>query len=92
MFQWLVQHQHAKIVAISDLKQEKVEANSIHIKNVQPEGADMYFGNQEEWKKLVKRDDIDLLIIATPWEWHAKMYIWYGKGKHVACEVPKPTR
>ena len=89
MFQWLIQHKHAKVVAISDLKQEKVEKLNTHLKNVQPEGADMYFGDQEEWKKLAKRDDIDLLIIATPWEWHAKMCI-YGmeNGKHVACEVP----
>ena len=84
MFQWLIQHQHAKIVAISDLKQEKVEKLNTHLKNVQPEGADMYFGNQEEWKKLVKRDDIDLLIIATPWEWHAKMCI-YGMEKRKTC-------
>ena len=83
MFQWLIQHKHAKVVAISDLKQEKVEKLNTHLKNVQPEGADMYFGDQEVFKSsIAKRDDIDLFfIIATPWEWHAKMCIWYGKRK-----------
>jgi predicted dehydrogenase len=40
-------------------------------------------------EKSCERDDIDLLIIATPWEWHTPMAL-YGmeKGKHVACEVP----
>lgn len=83
MFQWLIQHKHAKVVAISDLKQEKVEKFNTHLKNVQPEGADIYFGDQEERRKLAKRDDMDLLMIATPWEWHAKMCIYVWKTENM---------
>jgi predicted dehydrogenase len=37
----------------------------------------------------VKRDDIDLVVIATPWEWHVPMALAAMKqGKHVATEVP----
>ena len=89
MFNWLIQNNHAEIIAISDLQQKKVEKLNNHLKKVQPEGAELYFGNESEWKKVAERDDIDLLVIATPWEWHTPMSV-YGMehGKHVACEVP----
>ena len=40
-------------------------------------------------EKIADRDDIDLLIITTPWEMHTEMCL-YGmeKVKHVASEVP----
>lgn len=89
MFDWLIQNNFAEIIAISDLRQEKVEKLNTRLKNVQPKGADLYYGNETEWQKVAERDDVDLLIIATPWEWHTPMAI-YGmeNGKHVACEVP----
>lgn len=89
MFDWLNQNNHSEIIAISDLKQDKVEKLNEHLKTVQPKGADLYFGNANEWKKVAERDDIDLLIIATPWELHTPMAL-YGmeQGKHVASEVP----
>lgn len=89
MFDWLIQNNHAEIVAISDLQPKKVEKLNEHLKKVQPKGADLYSGNENEWKKVAERDDIDLLIIATPWEMHTPMCL-YGmeNGKHVACEVP----
>ncbi|MDG1195138.1 MAG: Gfo/Idh/MocA family oxidoreductase [Polaribacter sp.] len=89
MFDWLVRNNNATIVAISDLKKEKVEILNSHLKKTHNTNADMYYGNPNEWKKVADRDDIDLLIIATPWEMHTPMAL-YGmeKGKHVASEVP----
>jgi predicted dehydrogenase len=38
---------------------------------------------------LLKREDIDLVVIATPWIWHVPMAVAGMKqGKHVAIEVP----
>jgi hypothetical protein len=89
MFEYLIKHNHAEIVALSDLKEEKLQKNNTYLKTIQDTDAQLYFGNENEWKKMVDRDDIDLLIIATPWEYHTEMAL-YGmeKGKHVACEVP----
>ncbi|MAD96746.1 MAG: acetylgalactosaminidase [Flavobacteriaceae bacterium] len=89
MFDWLIKNNHAKVVAISDLKKEKTDKLNKHLKKTHNYTADAYFGNPDEWKKLADRDDIDLLIICTPWEWHTPMAL-YGmeKGKHVASEVP----
>jgi hypothetical protein len=89
MFDYLVKNNYAEIVALSDLKEDKVKKNNDYLTEIQGKGADLYFGNESEWKKLVERDDIDLLIIATPWNYHTEMSV-YGmeKGKHVACEQP----
>ena len=89
MFDWLVKHNHAKIVAVSDLRKEKTDILNQHLQKTHNYTADAYYGNENEWKKLAERDDIDLLIICTPWKWHTPMAL-YGmeKGKHVASEVP----
>ena len=50
---------------------------------------DVYTGNENEWKKLCERNDIDLVYIATPWHLHAPMAVYaMNHGKHVAVEVP----
>ncbi len=89
MFEWLIREQHAEIVALSDLKEDKVLKNNEYLKSIQTQEADLYFGEEDTWKKVAEREDIDLLVIATPWEHHTPMCL-YGMehGKHVACEVP----
>ena len=48
-----------------------------------------YNSSQEDWKNLAKRDDIDLVVIATPWRLHTPMSLFcMENNKHVACEVP----
>ena len=92
MFDWLVKNNNATIVAISDLKKEKTDKLNAHLQKTHGKTAEAYFGNPDEWKKVADRDDIDLLIIATPWQMHTPMAL-YGmeKGKHVASEVPIGT-
>src|SRR6476660_790468 len=34
-----------------------------------------YINGPTDYKNLLKRDDIDAVIIASPWEWHAPMGI-----------------
>lgn len=89
MFEYLIKNNHAEVVALSDLKEDKLNRNNDYLKTIQASGADLYFGNENEWKKVAERDDIDLLIIATPWNYHTEMSV-YGmeQGKHVACEQP----
>ncbi|WPQ66441.1 Gfo/Idh/MocA family oxidoreductase [Chitinophaga sancti] len=47
-----------------------------------------YSDGPEDFRKMLKRDDIDAVIIATPWEWHTKQAIAAMKaGKIPAVEV-----
>ncbi|RJQ77134.1 gfo/Idh/MocA family oxidoreductase [Pseudonocardiaceae bacterium YIM PH 21723] len=42
-----------------------------------------------DFEKLVGRDDIDLVYIATPWDWHVPMSLAAMRaGKHVGVECP----
>lgn len=42
-----------------------------------------------DYKKLMERDDLDAVIIATPWDLHTPMSVYSMKaGKPVGCEVP----
>ncbi|WP_462251230.1 Gfo/Idh/MocA family protein [Ekhidna sp.] len=89
MFYWLIQNNKAEIVGLSDLVEENLDATIDRLKAHQKSKPAKYFGKEDEWKKLVDRDDIDLILITTPWEWHTPMSVYaMRKGKHVACEVP----
>ncbi len=51
-----------------------------------PEG---YSAGEEDYKRLIDRDDIDAALIATPWEWHTPMAVYAMKAKkYTGVEVP----
>jgi predicted dehydrogenase len=51
-----------------------------------PEG---YSKDEEVYRRLVERDDLDAVIIATPWNWHTTMALATMKaGKYAGVEVP----
>ncbi|MBN1419558.1 MAG: Gfo/Idh/MocA family oxidoreductase, partial [Planctomycetes bacterium] len=51
-----------------------------------PEG---YGDGEDAYRKLMEREDLDAVIIATPWQWHAPMAVCGMRaGKAVGVEVP----
>ena len=78
-----------EIVALCDLHTDRVERTQKILENAGFPEAASYSGEEESWKELCDRDDIDLVYIATDWKRHADMMIYaMEQGKHVACEVP----
>lgn len=78
-----------QIVALCDLLPENVEKCQKTLKDAGLPEAAGYSGDENAWKKLCERDDIDLVYIATDWKHHAQMGLYaMEKGKHVAIEVP----
>jgi predicted dehydrogenase len=76
-----------EIKALCDIRPEKVNAAKAKLAGT-IHNPDVYTGT-EDWKKVCERDDIDLMIITTPWYLHAMMSVYAMKhGKHVASEVP----
>lgn len=78
-----------KIVALCDIRPERVTySQEIITKAGLPKAAE-YSGSEDAWKKLCERDDIDLVYIATDWKHHVPMALYAMEhGKHVAVEVP----
>lgn len=76
------------IKALCDLEPERVDASieSLQGTSHDPDG---YSGDEEIWKKVCERDDIDLISICTPWHLHAPMAIFAMEhDNHVYTELP----
>ncbi len=81
----------AKVVAVCDVRKENAERAAKVCADMNQKVA-VYSGTLDIWKEMVKRDDIDLVVIATPWEDHATMCIEaMRQGKHAVSEVPIAT-
>ncbi len=83
----LVRVEGVEVTGLCDLRPGKVEeaqkllAGTVH----QP----AVFTGEEGWKRLCERDDVDLVVLTTPWYMHATMAVYaMNHGKHVASEVP----
>jgi predicted dehydrogenase len=85
----LLRMQGLEYPAFCDINRENLAAAQAMVARAghpEPEG---YWKTEESYRDLMQRDDIDALIIATPWDWHTPMAVWGMKcGKYVAVEVP----
>lgn len=77
-----------RIVALCDYEKERAEKCQKFLTDAGLPEADIYYG-EDGYKELCKREDINLVYIATDWEHHvpvAKCALEHGK--HAAVEVP----
>ena len=79
----------AEIRAVCDIVESKVQRiQDMVIKAGQPK-PEGYSKGEYDYKNLCARNDLDLVYIATPWEWHVPMCLQAMQtGKHAATEVP----
>ncbi len=78
----------AVITGLCDIRTESINQAAGLIKNQSVTRA-QYGGSSEAWKIMVQQDDIDLVIISTPWDDHVPMALQSMQAeKHVALEVP----
>jgi predicted dehydrogenase len=77
------------ITAVCDVVPERVAAaqQAVTAKgHKEPVG---YSQSEDDFENLCGREDVDLVYIATPWDWHVPMAVCAMKhGKHAAVEVP----
>lgn len=80
---------NVEIKALCDIREVAVKSNQETLKSKGLPAAAEYFGSETAFKKMCERDDIDLIYIATSWDWHTPIALYAMEhGKHVACEVP----
>lgn len=83
-----LQRDDAEVKAICDIDPEAIKkAKELAKKAGKPEPA-VFTGDEWAWQKMLERDDIDGVVIATPWLWHVPMSIGTMKaGKYAGVEV-----
>ncbi|MFJ4879414.1 Gfo/Idh/MocA family protein [Streptomyces sp. NPDC088745] len=84
---------NVKVVAVCDPVRAKAEkAAAKVVKAGQPAPA-VYAKNEDDYKNLCKRGDIDFVYVATPWDFHYEMCkTAMLNGKHVGVECPLAMR
>jgi predicted dehydrogenase len=80
------------VPAICDIDPERIKvASGILAESGAPE-AQAYTGSEYAYRDLLARQDIDGVIIATPWLWHTTMAVDAMKsGKYAGVEVSAAT-
>jgi hypothetical protein len=78
-----------RITALCDVVKDKVDRAQARLEKAGQPVPALYHSSERAYERLVTRDDIDLVAIATPWVWHTPAAVAGMKaGKHVAVEVP----
>ena len=85
----LIRLEGVKVPALCDINEKnlaRAQDSVVKANMPKPEG---YSRNETDWKRLCDRNDLDLVICATPWEWHTPVCLAaMNAGKHAATEVP----
>lgn len=78
-----------EIKAVCDVVPSKTaHAAAMVVRAGQPKPAE-YNKGDHDYENLCKRDDLDLIYIATPWIWHVRMALSsLENSHHTATEVP----
>lgn len=77
-----------QITALCDLIPERVDKVKASLQGT-AHSPTSYSGSVYAWKKMIDQEQLDLVYIATPWDWHAPMAVYaMENGKHTAIEVP----
>jgi hypothetical protein len=77
----------AEFKALCDIRPDKVQAAKVRLAGTKHD-PDVYSG-AEDWKRVCERDDIDLVIITTPFYMHTVMAVYaMNHGKHVVTACP----
>jgi hypothetical protein len=78
----------AEVVAVCDILDDRAKEQAEVVRKKTGKTPAIYSGDENIWEKMVARDDIDVVYIATPWEWHKPMAIRSMElGKHAFLEV-----
>jgi len=78
-----------QVVALCDVVRSKAAAAGALVVAKGEKQPEIYADDEHIYEKMLDRKDIDLVIVATPWKWHAPMALYAMEhGKDVAIEVP----
>ncbi len=78
-----------EIPAVCDTQPHRARSAQEKVAQTGRKAPECYTDGPEAYKKLMARDDLDAVLIASPWDLHTPMAVEGMKaGKYVATEVP----
>ena len=78
-----------EIPAICDIKPANLSRAQSLVEKAGMKKPEGYGRDEEDYQRLMYREDLDAVLLAPYWEWHAPMAVCGMKtGKYVAVEVP----
>ena len=84
----LLYRDDAVVPALCDVDPERITIAQGMLTKAGHKKAEVYTGSEQAYLNMLKRDDLDGVIIATPWEWHTPMAVATMKaGKYAGVEV-----
>ena len=76
------------IPAICDVSADSIGKANVLFQKAGRKAPEAYGNGKEAFLQMLKRDDLDGVVISTPWEWHVPMAVATMKaGKYAAVEV-----
>ena len=85
----LLRRDDVDIIAICDIDDYMLSSAKTAITKAGKKMPQVYTGSPFAWQDLLKKETLDGVIIATPWEWHKEIVIGSLEAgiKYVATEV-----
>jgi len=84
----IMKRNDVELVAICDVQQRMMHMSMEMIDKMKYPMPQMFLDGPYGYRKLLEIEDLDAVIIATPWEWHKIMCVDAMKAKkYTACEV-----
>ena len=88
----LLAFDNVELRAIADYDQDRIEWAQRLVSNSGKPQPTVYDNGDQDYKRMLADEALDLVIIATPWERHTPMCLEaMSHGAHVASEVPIAT-
>ncbi|MEM1357709.1 MAG: Gfo/Idh/MocA family oxidoreductase [Bacteroidota bacterium] len=84
----LIRRDDADVVAIADIDPEMIRRTKALYEKHDAKLPTIYDQGPEDFRRLLAKEDIDAVMIATPWRWHTPMAVAAMQaGKYVGTEV-----
>ena len=85
----LLQMPGVEIPAVCDIDKEHAARAQDIVEKARGSRPEAYTKDDFDWRNLAARDDLDAVLCATPWKWHAPVMVAAMRaGKYGATEVP----
>ena len=84
----ILRREDTEVPAICDIDPAAIAAAQKQIREAGKPEAAVYGDSETAFEQMLERDDIDGVIIATPWLWHSRMAVATMRaGKYAGVEV-----